>query len=65
MRDSAYCRAQAGKCRELAMNIGDQGMIEHLLLIAEEYEAEASRLDGEAKPDPVNEVPLRPKPENQ
>ncbi len=65
MRDSAYCRAQAAKCRELAIDIGDQGMIEHLLLIAEEYEAEASRLDGESEPGPVNKVGPRPQPDNR
>lgn len=29
------------------MAIGDPGMIEHLMLIAEEYEAEAARIDGD------------------
>ena len=47
MRDSAYCRSQARRCRELATAIGDPGMIEHLRLIAEEYEAEADRIDSD------------------
>jgi len=29
------------------MTIGDPGMIEHLMLIAEEYEAEAARIDSD------------------
>lgn len=45
------------------MDIGDQGMIEHLLLIAEEYEAEANRLDDEIEPDPNNPVELN-RPQN-
>ena len=29
------------------MTIGDPGMIEHLMLIAEDYEAEAARIDSD------------------
>ena len=57
MRDAAYCRAQALKCRELGLTIDDPAMVEHLLLIAEEYEAEAVRLDGllnEGPPNPAS-----------
>ena len=55
MRDAAYCRAQALKCRELGMSIDDPSIVEHLILIAEEYEAEAARLEG-----PLNDTPPNP-----
>ncbi len=38
------------------MSIGDPGMIEHLLLIAEEYEAEASRIQSDEDPRPSNPI---------
>ncbi|HET9428379.1 MAG TPA: hypothetical protein VFO69_08490 [Allosphingosinicella sp.] len=38
------------------MAIGDPGMIEHLLLIAEEYEAEAARIQSEADSRPANPI---------
>ena len=57
MRDAAYCRSQARKCRELAIGIGDPGMVEHLLLIAGEYEAEAQRIDAAQGPDSPNPIP--------
>ena len=38
------------------MAIGDPGMIEHLLLIAEEYEAEAGRIQSEADSRPENPI---------
>lgn len=58
MRDAAYCRTQAERCREIALAIGDAGMVEHLLLIAEEYEAEAARMESAPQarpPDPIAE----------
>jgi len=38
------------------MSIGDPGMIEHLLLIAEEYEAEAARIQSEEDARPSNPI---------
>ena len=44
MRDAAYLRSQAAKCRELARNSDDKKAKAGLLNLAEEFEAEAEQL---------------------
>jgi hypothetical protein len=57
MRNAADCRAQAQKLRALAAEVGDPKMVANLLMIAEEYEAEAGRLEEEPPPEPPMPTP--------
>ncbi|WP_165357240.1 hypothetical protein [Sphingosinicella sp. CPCC 101087] len=54
MSDAAYCRAQAAKCRQLAEGSTDQQTAANLLILAEDYEKEALRLERGSDP----ELPL-------
>jgi hypothetical protein len=56
MSDAEHCRAQAAKCRLLAKATADKRTLANLLLLAEDYEQEALKL--ERGPDP--ELPLPP-----
>jgi hypothetical protein len=56
MQDAAQCRAQAEKCRSLARGLTDQDLIATLLAMAEDYEAEAGRLDAGPTPEQPNPV---------
>lgn len=47
-------RELARKCRDLAPE-ADERTSENLLMLAADYEAEAERLQGEAKPPPAEE----------
>ena len=49
MADAAYFRDQANYCRQQARAANDRELIEQLLLLAEEYEAEAARLADETR----------------
>ena len=46
MRDAAYYRAQAAKCRALAPHASDAQTGRNLLMLAKEYEAEARLLEA-------------------
>jgi hypothetical protein len=49
MHDAASCREKAARFRALAVG-SDKHSAEHLNLLAEEYEAEARRLEPPAEP---------------
>ena len=44
--DADDCRARAAECRRLIRDITDAEMIDHLSLIANEYDAHADRLEA-------------------
>jgi hypothetical protein len=52
MRNAAYLKIQAGKCRELARDTDDKKAKAALLKLAEEYDAEAKGL-AQAEKGPV------------
>lgn len=52
MTDPAHFREQAKQCRELATH-ADEGTAANLLMLAAEQEAEAARLESEARPRPA------------
>jgi hypothetical protein len=52
MEDAAACRALAKKCRALANGVDAPDITKKLLLMAEDYEAQAARLEAEPEPNP-------------
>lgn len=52
MRHAAYYRELAAQCQVLAALTLDQAVRDRLLLLAEEYESDAARLDGEPEAEP-------------
>jgi hypothetical protein len=54
--DAAYLREQATKCRRIAAALTDEGAVAALRKMADEYELQASFLDG---PPPTDGV-IRP-----
>ena len=53
MEDAAAFRAQARKCRALAQGQVDERTRANLLALAEEYEAQARRLEPPDEPPPT------------
>ena len=49
MPTAAYFRQQAKHCRDQARTVTDARTADHLVFVAEEYEAEAERMENEAR----------------
>lgn len=56
MTTVAHFRSQAAKCRDLAKH-ADEPTAANLLFLAEEYEAEARKLESEPDAEPPSPIP--------
>lgn len=52
MKDPAHFRALAEKCRALAGGVGTEELRRKLLIIADDYDAQAARLEAEPEVTP-------------
>ena len=53
MKDPAHFRALAEKCRALASGVGTEELRRKLLIIADDYDAQAARLEAEPEAMPT------------
>ena len=57
MESAAHFRAEAARCRDLARHARDEMTARNLLALAEEYDAQAQRLEDEPEAEPPMPMP--------